>query len=301
MVCTVSSFVRNSQPRSLLEKLPPTKPTSVPNLVEAVIPLYNYTNNTNTSYITKENELHSIYPTETPTAIASNFTYENETSSGGSSGSDSDNRDNTSPKPINPPPVPLPLPLPSPSKVIHDQTESTVTFTASDARIYDHFGHAMATDGKTVFISTYTWGKPNTVCVEDIDTSANSSTIISDSLMQNWFESAKLPVLGSIPMNEFGAGISAAVNGSLILGSPYDSSLTRNGGSVTVYKQGPVAFRPIQTIASKTPTPFAFFGFGVATNEELLVVSAPGEKNSNKISGYSGRVYVYSYSSTMKK
>lgn len=176
----------------------------------------------------------------------------------------------------------------TPKKSTHDQTETTVTFMASEAKSFDHFGHVVVTDETNIFISTYTWRKSSAVHVEGIDKTSSNST--------QWIEESRLPLPGSFPLSEFGAGLAAA-NGSLIVASPYDSSATRNAGSITVYKKGPVGYKPVQTISPKIP--LALYGFSVAAHDELLAISAPGEKS--KRSEHSGRVYIYSYNSALKK
>lgn len=178
--------------------------------------------------------------------------------------------------PVKPPPV---------GYLPQTQTEAVVVFRGSDSKPQDHFGHALATDGTKIFIGTYIWGKKNTVYVENLDKSASPP---------EWFESAKIALPGSLPPTEFSTGL-AAVNGSLLVGSPYDSTVTRNAGSVTIYKNGITGYKTDQVISCKSKQ--AQFGLSVAVNGDLLAISAPGDKSAadRGLSGYLGRVHIYTY------
>lgn len=194
------------------------------------------------------------------------------------------------PTPIQSNPMkPILIPKVPPKLPSHQQSESVVTFRAFDAKPLDHFGHTITSDGTNIFIGTYTWGKPNTIYVESFN---------SSSIPMQWFENSKVPLPGLIPLNEFNAGLAVAANDSFIVGSPYDSTIIRNAGSVTVYKRyGRVGYKPLQTIVSKIA--LALFGFSVSAHNDLLAISAPGEKS--KASGYSGRVYMYRFNTALKK
>lgn len=175
-------------------------------------------------------------------------------------------------------------------------------FVARDGQPFDHFGHFIACDKKTVYIGTNKLDENSNKIYVD---SLKSSVIISENVTKQIFYWDEIKQISSHQRSDsFGSSITA-YNGTVFIGASTDSSRGRQSGVVYIYKDSSKKIiSKSKIIQSKIIIPHANFGTSLSADEDLLLIGAKGEHiRDGKNTGphdieNTGAVYLFKYDAT---